>query len=228
MIFQSTPLPHASQGGADRSTRTTNRPGFAAVPHDLADDRRLAPIDKLLILVLLRYARSKSYCWPSVPTLAQDIDRSIRTVQYALKRLADAGWIASRPASNPTGRVLVLLWRETSQTVAPPPVQSPYSQGMPRTQPVAPKLETKRENEKGALAQRGEEARKLAEEEADAARTIASLSPGEVAAWLAQAVQVLPPPFVRKNPTLTNPFVRAKVVELARQAERTLFAAGGG
>ena len=228
MSLQSTPLPHASQGVPDHSTRPTNRPGFAAVPHDLTDDRRLTPIDKVLILVLLRYARSKSYCWPSVRTLAEDIDRSIRTVQYALKRLAEAGWIASRPASNPTGRVIVLVWRETSQTVAPPPVQSAYSQGLPRTQPVAPELENEETKKKGALAQRGEEARKLAEEEAAAARTIASLSPGEVAAWLAQAVQVLPPPFVRKNATLTNPFVRAKVVELARNAEMTLFAADGG
>ena len=34
--------------------------------------------------------------------------------------------------------------------------------------------------------------------------------------WLVeQAIRLLPEPIVRRNPTLSNPFVRAKVYELA-------------
>ncbi|MEJ7637536.1 MAG: helix-turn-helix domain-containing protein, partial [Singulisphaera sp.] len=68
-------------------------------------DRRLKPLDVLLVAVLLRYARSKSVCWASVPTLAGDVGRCVRMVQYSLKRLQMAGWLRFEADSNPTGRV---------------------------------------------------------------------------------------------------------------------------
>src|SRR4051812_14046471 len=93
--------------GKGQSTRP-----FSALPHDILRDRRLIPTDVAIVAALLVYARSGPACWPAVRTLAHDVGRSRRTVQLSLARLRAAGWIADRPDANPTGRVIVLLWRQ--------------------------------------------------------------------------------------------------------------------
>ncbi len=60
---------------------------------------------------------------------------------------------------------------------------------------------------------RQEEAREA--ENAAIALVIESLRPQEVEDLVRQAVVLLPEPIVRRNPTLSNPFVRGKVYELA-------------
>jgi len=52
-------------------------------------------------------------------------------------------------------------------------------------------------------------------EEAAINFVIERLTPAEVDALVRQAVAALPEPLVRRNPTLSNPFVRGKVYELA-------------
>ena len=59
-----------------------------------------------------------------------------------------------------------------------------------------------------------QEAERIAEEEA-INLVITSLRPDELQALISQAVAALPGPIVRRNPTLSNPFVRGKVYELA-------------
>ena len=44
---------------------------------------------------------------------------------------------------------------------------------------------------------------------------IEQLSPDQVDHLVQQAIDQLPEPLVRRNPTLSNPFVRGKVYELA-------------
>jgi hypothetical protein len=56
---------------------------------------------------------------------------------------------------------------------------------------------------------------KVTAEEAAMAYVLEQLGPEEVERLVAQAVAALPEPLVRRNPTLTNPFVRGKVYELA-------------
>jgi hypothetical protein len=68
-------------------------------------------------------------------------------------------------------------------------------------------VETKREHD------RAEEMREA--EEAAIGLVIERLHPDDVAALVRQAIAALPAPIVRRNPTLSNPFVRAKVYELA-------------
>jgi Helix-turn-helix domain len=68
-------------------------------------------------------------------------------------------------------------------------------------------LESKREKV------RQEEARDA--ENAAIALVIESLRPDEIDELIRRAVAQLPEPIVRRNPTLTNPFVRSKVYELA-------------
>jgi hypothetical protein len=119
---------------ARRQGQPTARP-FAALPHDLIADKRLKATDVRLAGVLLRYARAKATCWPSVATLGLDLLRSRRTVQTSLRRLEAAGWISTRPAPNPTGREFVMVWREQAEDDARDrrrlAEQLPYSQGLP-------------------------------------------------------------------------------------------------
>lgn len=62
---------------------------------------------------------------------------------------------------------------------------------------------------------RKQEEASLASEEAAIAILFEQLSSDELQVLVEKAVQSLPNPLVRRNPTLTNPFVRAKVYELA-------------
>ncbi len=68
-------------------------------------------------------------------------------------------------------------------------------------------IEVKREQLRAASAQ--------AEEEAAINLVIARLRPDELQDLVRQALALLPEPIIRRNPTLTNPFVRGKVYELA-------------
>jgi DNA-binding MarR family transcriptional regulator len=133
------PYPPAGEPG--------HRKPFAALPHDLVGDQRLSATAVRLAAVLLRYARGKPICWPSVARLAADLGRCRRTVQYALRELEQAGWVAAEPTSeNATGRVLVLTWRPRSATRAPrctPPAQ-PVAP-LP-AQPVAPEVRQQEKN----------------------------------------------------------------------------------
>lgn len=86
---------------------------------------------------------------------------------------------------------------------------------------VANRLESRRrelETQLKTLAARREQlkqdAERIAEEEA-INLVIASLRPEELQDLIEQAVAALPGPIVRRNPTLSNPFVRGKVYELA-------------
>ena len=86
---------------------------------------------------------------------------------------------------------------------------------------VANRLETRRrelETELRTIELKREKARQVEAQEAENAAiglVIESLRPDEVEALVRRAVALLPEPIVRRNPTLSNPFVRGKVYELA-------------
>jgi hypothetical protein len=75
--------------------------------------------------------------------------------------------------------------------------------------------ETASRNAAAALKKAQAEAERQAEDAA-AANAIAALSPIRLDELVRQAVAELPTPLARRNPTIANPFVRAKVVELER------------
>jgi hypothetical protein len=86
---------------------------------------------------------------------------------------------------------------------------------------VATRLETRRrelESELRKIEARREQEREASAREAEEAAinlVIDSLRPHELNDLVSRAVASLPEPIVRRNPTLTNPFVRARVYELA-------------
>jgi len=86
---------------------------------------------------------------------------------------------------------------------------------------VANRLETRRrelETELRTLESKREKARQDQARDAENAAislVIGSLRPEEVEELVRRAVAMLPEPIVRRNPTLSNPFVRGKVYELA-------------
>src|SRR5437763_4721 len=102
--------------------------GFAALPHALRRDPALRGHDKAVLLAaaLLEYARGKPSCWVSNRRLAEDLGCTPRTIQLALAALRGAGWVRVELGTDtPTGRRLVLVWREAD--CAPPslPVAHP-------------------------------------------------------------------------------------------------------
>lgn len=117
---------------------------FSAVPHDIIRDRRLIPGDVVLVGVLLAYARDKAFCWPSVATMMADTRKARRTVQLSLARLKRAGWIAEQPGDNPTGRVLILTWRQGAQPAARVGRNPAPSRG---AQPPTPELKNQKEQD---------------------------------------------------------------------------------
>ena len=86
---------------------------------------------------------------------------------------------------------------------------------------VANRLESRRQELAAQLhaievqRERLHKQRQRVAEEAAINLVIERLAPAEVDALVRQAVASLPEPIVRRNPTLSNPFVRGKVYELA-------------
>ncbi len=86
---------------------------------------------------------------------------------------------------------------------------------------VATRLENRRrelEDQLRKLEARQQQSREVNEqaaEQAAMAYMIEQLSSDQLDRLVEQAIRQLPEPLVRRNPTLTNPFVRAKVYELA-------------
>ena len=86
---------------------------------------------------------------------------------------------------------------------------------------VATRLESRRrelESQVKAVAARREQKRQEAERAAEEEAmdlVISSLRPDELQTLIDKAIAALPGPIVRRNPTLSNPFVRSKVYELA-------------
>lgn len=86
---------------------------------------------------------------------------------------------------------------------------------------VANRLESRRKELLDQIRQverQREQSRRLSEQESEEAAVellIESLEPEQLDRLVEQALESLPRPLVRRNPTLSNPFVRARVVELA-------------
>jgi uncharacterized membrane protein len=86
---------------------------------------------------------------------------------------------------------------------------------------VASRLETRRRKledqlqEIEAKQRQATEARKQADEQAAVTYVLERLDSGELSRLLEVAISLLPAPIVARNPTLSNPFVRIKVYELA-------------
>src|SRR4051812_10704900 len=90
-------------------------PPFAAIPHDIAADPRLTPVDVRVIAALLFWARDKASAWPCDRSIASRVGRSVSTVQRALRRLQALGLVhrekVPQTDANRTGRILRLRWR---------------------------------------------------------------------------------------------------------------------
>jgi hypothetical protein len=96
---------------------------FAALPHHIAANPAIQPVDIAVLVALLYFARAKPDCWPSDGTLGARVRRSVVTVQRSLRRLQGLGIIArTKDVTNRTGRRITLLWRAepTSPVIDPP------------------------------------------------------------------------------------------------------------
>ena len=85
-------------------------PPFAQLPHDIAADPRLTPVDVRVLLAIVFWARDKAACWPCDASIAARVGRSVSTVQRSLRRLQALGLVqrdqVPQSDANRTGRVL--------------------------------------------------------------------------------------------------------------------------
>ena len=123
--------PRTGRGeSAPRGTHYHTGVPFAALPHDVAADRRLTPTDLRVLAALLFYACSKPTCYPSDAGIADRVHKHPGTIRRSLKRLEDLGYIRREfvPATpaNPTGRLIHLTftapdWSRPHQEPVPTP-----------------------------------------------------------------------------------------------------------
>src|SRR5512132_2066200 len=86
---------------------------FAALPHDIVSDPRLSPTDLRVLAALFYFARADASCWPCDHSIAARVHRHAGTVQRALHRLEDLGYIRRvQTRENPTGRLIHLSCKE--------------------------------------------------------------------------------------------------------------------
>ena len=58
----------------------------------------LSELDKLVFIVLERYAIDRRYAWPTQYRIAEDLGKSVRSIKRSVQRLAERGyiWISQR------------------------------------------------------------------------------------------------------------------------------------
>ncbi len=148
--------------------------------------------------------------------------QELLTDQGIPRRLAER--IAAQKAPEDVAKVLLnalYLQSQGKLQNGPGYIRAGIEDGYELLPQVANRLESRRrelEAEKKILEAKREKARQdQARESEDAAiaLVIENLRPQEVDDLVRKAVASLPEPIVRRNPTLTNPFVRGKVYELA-------------
>jgi hypothetical protein len=99
------PSTRPGQGGTSKVC------AFAKLPHDIASDPRLKPVDVRVLAALLFWARDKPTCYPSDRSIGARVHRARASIQRALRRLEGLGFIArEKTESNVTGRLIRLLF----------------------------------------------------------------------------------------------------------------------
>ncbi len=148
--------------------------------------------------------------------------QGLLTDQGIPRRLAER--IAAQKAPEDVAKVLLnalYLQSQGKLQNGPGYIRAGIEDGYDLLPQVANRLESRRrelESQIRVLDSKREKARQeeaRESEEAAIALVIESLRPQQVDELIRQAVSLLPEPIVRRNPTLTNPFVRGKVYELA-------------
>jgi DNA-binding GntR family transcriptional regulator len=148
--------------------------------------------------------------------------QELLTDQGIPRRLAEK--LAAQKAPEDVAKVLLnalYLQSQGKLQNGPGYIRAGIEDGYDLLPQVANRLESRRrelEAQQRVLESKREKARQeeaRAAENAAIALVIESLRPGEVDELIRQAVALLPEPIVRRNPTLSNPFVRGKVYELA-------------
>jgi len=148
--------------------------------------------------------------------------QELLTDQGIPRRLAEK--LAAQKAPEDVAKVLLnalYLQSQGKLQNGPGYIRAGIEDGYELLPQVVSRLESRRrelEAETKLAAVKQEKARQETAQEAENAAialVIESLRPQEVEDLVRQAVVLLPEPIIRRNPTLSNPFVRGKVYELA-------------
>jgi hypothetical protein len=95
--------------------KSKNRPSvpYAVLSRPILADRRLHPSDKLVLLALQQWGWQSHCCFPGNGKIREAAGLSECSVRRSLANLEELKLIRIDPTrSNPTGRVIVLLWMD--------------------------------------------------------------------------------------------------------------------
>jgi hypothetical protein len=75
------------------SSKKERKSSWTEVPNKIIDDPRLSCQEKMVLIVLQRYAFKKNNCFPSVPTIAEMANIRVQNVYKILKVLENKRFI---------------------------------------------------------------------------------------------------------------------------------------
>lgn len=75
---------------------------FARIPFSLID-AELPSTEKLVLVVMMRYANESFVCWPSVDTIRRKAGIGINQTRAAIKGLVDRGFVSRKPGGKEGG-----------------------------------------------------------------------------------------------------------------------------
>ena len=109
---------------------------FTMVENSVIEDERLLPSEKLVYVVLSKFASQERSCFPSLSTLSKLSGYSKSTVVRAIKRLSSLGYLTKeRRKDEVRGNIstfyTLTLPEEVSPKVISPPVSSPEDPSLP-------------------------------------------------------------------------------------------------
>ncbi len=87
------PIPEPPKPRAATATTKVPKARYVNVPIPFLKDRRLTPIQKIVMVALKSYDWSGNGCYPSHETLARDLTISRRTVMRTIAALVRAGFV---------------------------------------------------------------------------------------------------------------------------------------
>ena len=107
-----------------------NDRGSTFVPNSVirGGEGKPPPLDRLVYIALLAHADANYTCFPSIKTLAAEVDLGVRTVLRAIARLDELDWLDVQPHAAPGGhanRYLLKVRPLRPTGTGPPPDTGP-------------------------------------------------------------------------------------------------------
>jgi GntR family transcriptional regulator len=98
----------------------------------------LSASERVVLVYLANKANGSRVCWPAVPTIAKEMELSVRTVQGAIQRLSTLGLIRIEARRRETHNFHILRPADPKPPPAPPAQRPMFAWNLPDPEPATP------------------------------------------------------------------------------------------